>query len=107
MHMPNELLSNDKYRAGEIAAALKATYLAIDDRLRLKENAELLEHLKVKSTAEGNNGFGGIDAIEQDAGSGAVPVTKRRDLPSTKAFGNAGSLNCSVCVVQARPVCVR
>lgn len=70
MHMPDELLRSPEYKKGEVAEALKATYLAIDDRLRLKENAELLNQLKVKNTSEGSNGYGVIEPIEQDSRSG-------------------------------------
>lgn len=70
MHMPDELLRNAKYNKGDVAGALKATYLAIDDRLRLKENAELLNQLKVKNTNEGSNGFSAVDPVEQDSRSG-------------------------------------
>lgn len=74
MHMPDELLRSKQFTEGDIAGALKATYLAIDDRLRLKDNIELLNQLKVKNTSEGNNGFGMIEPVEQDASSGAAPL---------------------------------
>lgn len=77
MHMPDELLRSAKFGEGDIAGALKATYLAIDDRLRLKDNIELLNQLKVKNTSEGNNGFGMIEPVEQDSSSGAAHVVRR------------------------------
>lgn len=78
MHMPDELLRSKQFTEGDIAGALKATYLAIDDRLRLKDNIELLNQLKVKNTSEGNNGFGMIEPVEQDASSGAAPLAYPR-----------------------------
>lgn len=73
MHMPDELRGSASYKDGDIKHALKSTYLAIDERLRLKENAELLNQLKAKSTSEGNGNFAVVDASEQDASSGARP----------------------------------
>jgi hypothetical protein len=70
MHMPDELLRRPEYKKGEVAEALKATYLAIDDLLRLKENAELLNQLKVKNTNEASSGYGVIEPVEQDSRSG-------------------------------------
>jgi Protein phosphatase 2C len=71
MHMPDELLRNAKYKQGDIAGALKGTYLAIDERLRLKENAELLNQLKAKSNNEGSNGFGVVDPVDEGTQGGA------------------------------------
>ena len=67
MHMPDELKSNTLFKKGEIQGALQRTYLAIDDRLRLKENAELLNQLKAKSSVDGSNGISVVDPGEDGA----------------------------------------
>jgi protein phosphatase 1G len=72
MHMPDELLRSSKYKAGDIEGGLKQTYLGIDDRLRSKDNIELLNQLREKTTSSGTNGIGIVEPVEQDPASGVL-----------------------------------
>jgi serine/threonine protein phosphatase PrpC len=63
-YMPDQLVATPEFRNGNIADALKATYLAIDDKLRQPNNAEVLNQLKAKSGNEGNSSFGAITIVD-------------------------------------------
>jgi Protein phosphatase 2C len=90
-YMPDQLISMPEFRNGKIADALKATYLAIDDKLRQPNNAEILNQLKAKSANEGSSNFGAItivDSSEAEVVQGAANCA------------SPGRLSASVSVVQ-------
>lgn len=97
MNMPDELLQSPKYKEGDIGEALKQAYLGIDERLRSKDNLELLNQLREKTTSSGNNGIGVVEPLEQDPSSGVSQSgleteeqhsTKSRDKLDTTECGS-------------------
>lgn len=66
--MPDELLKNGAYQAGEVGPALKQTFLGIDVLLKRRDNMEVLEKLK----ADGG----------EEAGLGQLPASLQKLLQS-------------------------
>jgi hypothetical protein len=71
-HMPDLFLQSEEFRRGDIEAALVAAYLGIDEKLRDPANAEELNRMKAKSSANSNGA--GLESVDQQesVGSGAV-----------------------------------
>ena len=72
-HMPDLFLSSEEYKNGDIEKALVSAYLGIDDKLRDPANAEELNRMKAKSSANSNGT--GLEAVDQQesVGSGTPP----------------------------------
>lgn len=75
-HMPELFLSSEEYKRGDIESALVSAYLGIDDKLRDPANAEELNRMKAKSSANSNGP--GLEAVDQQesVGSGAPPEVR-------------------------------
>lgn len=78
LHMADELTNNLDFQSGNVGPALKQTYLAVDDRLRLKENAALLKQLRADNNDDPNDEGGGRNSRdpasadkEEGTGSGS------------------------------------
>jgi serine/threonine protein phosphatase PrpC len=70
--MPDVFVSQPAFRQNEIPQALKATYLAIDDKLRLPEHLEDLNRLKAKGNSNPANGS--IEAVDQQETVGTFNI---------------------------------
>lgn len=68
-HMPELFLNSEEYKRGDVEAALVSAYLGIDEKLRDPANAEELNRMKAKSSANSNGT--GLEAVDQQESVGS------------------------------------
>jgi Protein phosphatase 2C len=105
-YMPDLFLRSAEYKRGDIEAALVAAYLGIDEKLRDPANAEELNRMKAKSSANSNGT--GLESVDQHESVGSGASLEIRPLCMftwSLSSGDTASAECLSCSILLDIVC--